>query len=147
MVLAFAKLLITALGALTSYVSVLLFKGTAILVVTVLRLIQLPGCAVSLFLCAFRAGTVKIFAAVFGAAVEVVALAMNGVASLLTPIVSSNSTAVRSIVEAAKGRPEVLLNAAMELFLYAWEVAKNTAISSAESFFDAVRYVFKHARA
>ncbi|KAJ1286805.1 hypothetical protein BS78_03G380200 [Paspalum vaginatum] len=145
--LAVAKLLIAGLGTLAVHASVVLFKGTALLVVLLLRLVQLPGRAGSFVLCAVRAGTTKIVLAVSGAVMEALAMSMAGAASMFSAAVSSDSAAVRSAVEVAKGRPEVLVAAAVELAEHAWEVAMNTAISSAETFFDAVRYVAKNGRA
>lgn len=145
MALAFAKLLIVALSTLTSYASIVLFKGTAVLIVLVLRLVLLPGCLVSLFLCAVRAGTVKILSAACAAVAGALALAMDSAASACGAAVSSNSAAVKAVVEVARGRPEALLSATVELSEYAWEVAKNTVWNSTETFFDAVRYVIKHA--
>jgi hypothetical protein len=48
------------------------------------------------------------------------------------------------VVEVASGRPEVVLNAVTELVEYAWEVAKDTVTTSAESFFDAVSSTAGH---
>ncbi|KAF0916498.1 hypothetical protein E2562_007578 [Oryza meyeriana var. granulata] len=147
MALALVKLLITGLSTVIGYASVVVFKGAAVLVVLLLRVIQLPGFVGSLLLAAVRAGVVKAVVAAFAAAGKAVSLAADSATEAWRAAVSSNSTAAAALAQAAMGRPEALLAAAGEVAAFAWEVAKQTASNSTATFLYAVRFVARHARA
>uniref|UniRef100_A0A0E0N6R7 VAN3-binding protein-like auxin canalisation domain-containing protein n=1 Tax=Oryza rufipogon TaxID=4529 RepID=A0A0E0N6R7_ORYRU len=147
MAVAMAKLLITGLSTAITCSSAVAFKGAAVAVVLLLRLVQLPGQLGCLLLCAIREAVERAVATAFAAAGDAVAAAADAAAGAWRDAAASNGTAVVALVQAAMGRPEALLAAAGEVAAFAWEVAKQTASNSTATFLDAALFVARHARA
>ncbi|EEC77660.1 hypothetical protein OsI_16683 [Oryza sativa Indica Group] len=110
-----AKLFITGLSMTITCSSAVVFKGAAMAVVLLLRLVQLPGYLGYLLIRAIRAAVEGAVVAAFAAARDAVAAAADAAAGW-RDAASSNSTAAVAFMQAAMGRPEALLAEMLAIF-------------------------------
>lgn len=112
------KLFFSGLSTVSDMLSLAIFKGTALLLVTIFWVIQLPRWAVSCLPCLFRQSIITKVDIVFDIARKWVASAVDTRSELVT---NASTTAVSLVVEVATVQIGLVVNATAEVYEFAWE--------------------------
>lgn len=121
--------------------SLAIFKGTTLLLVTIFRVIQLPGWAINCLLCLFRQSVITAVDTVFDIAGKWVASAVDTGSELIT---NATTTAVNTIVEVATVQKELLVNATAEVYEFVSETGVETWSIFCKNFWDAANILMKN---
>ncbi|KAF3337400.1 hypothetical protein FCM35_KLT17987 [Carex littledalei] len=137
-----AKLFLSGLSTASNMLSLAIFKGTALVLVTFFRVIQLPGWAVNCVLCLMREYITNLTVTVLDMAGKWLVSAVNTGTELVT---NATTTAVSSLVEEVTVKTELLVNATAEVYELASKTGAGIASTLWENFWEAVDILFKHA--
>ncbi|KAF3337216.1 hypothetical protein FCM35_KLT17803 [Carex littledalei] len=142
MAIEMAKLFLSGLSTASDMLSLAIFKGTAMLLVVIFRVIQLPGWAINCVLCLIRESIVTMMETIVDISGKWLVSAVITGSELVT---NATTTAVSSLSEVVTVQTELLVNATAEVYQLASETGAGIASTLWENFQEAVDFFIKYA--